>query len=279
MENEKTIKKMVQEKYGEIALQSEQKNRASCCGASQCSDEAYNIMTDSYNGIDGYDADADLGLGCGLPTHFAQIKKGHTVVDLGSGAGNDCFVARNETGADGKVIGIDFTPAMIEKAKLNAKKLGFTNIEFLQGDIENLPLPDNTADVVISNCVLNLVPNKQKAFSEMHRVLKEGAHFCISDIVLDKDLPSSVLKSAELYAGCVAGAIGKEEYLQIIKNCGFENIEVVKEKQIIIPQDILSKHLSQAELKELSNSQAGIYSITVKGIKAKACGCKSDCCE
>ena len=204
MNNEEQIKEMVKQKYSEIALQDKETNASSCCGTGGCSTEVYNIMSDDYTKLDGYNADADLGLGCGLPTQFAKIKKGDTVIDLGSGAGNDCFVARAEAGETGKVIGIDFTPAMIDKARANAEKLGFNNVEFRQGDIEKMPITSNVADVIVSNCVLNLVPNKKAVFEEIYRVMKPGGHFSISDIVVTGDLPEKIKTAAEMYAGCVA---------------------------------------------------------------------------
>src|SRR5690554_5357070 len=149
MENSESLKEIVRRKYSEIALQDKETNQSSCCGSGGCSTEVYNIMSDDYSELEGYDPDADLGLGCGLPTQFAKIKKGDTVIDLGSGAGNDCFIARNETGEDGRVIGIDFTPAMIEKAKANAQKLDYANVEFRQGDIEKMPVSSNVADVIV----------------------------------------------------------------------------------------------------------------------------------
>ena len=202
-------------------------------------------------------ADADLALGCGLPTEFAQIKPGDTVVDLGSGAGNDCFVARSIVGETGKVIGIDMTEAMIEKAKSNATKLGFKNVEFRLGDIDNMPIKDNTADVVVSNCVMNLVPNKQKAFAETFRIIKQGGHFSISDIVLQGELPDDLRKEATLYAGCISGAVQKEEYLRIIKEVGFTNIIIQKHRKIDIPNEILAKFLSLDQLREYKKSQVG----------------------
>lgn len=207
-------------------------------------------MTDDYSTLEGYNPDADLGLGCGLPTQFAKIKKGDTVIDLGSGAGNDCFVARNETGEDGRVIGIDFTPAMIEKARANSQKLGFANVEFRQGDIENIPVSASIADVIVSNCVLNLVPDKEKVFKEIFRVLKPGGHFTISDVVLVGDLPGKLQKDAEMYAGCVSGAIQKRDYLDLINNNGFSNIIIQKEKPIIVPDDILKQYLNEKELND-----------------------------
>ena len=240
MQTEEEIKDLVRQKYSEIALQDKESNAASCCGAGGCSTEVYNIMSESYETLDGYNKDADLGLGCGLPTEFAGIKKGQTVIDLGSGAGNDCFVAHAETGETGKVIGIDFTPAMVDKARINAEKLGFNNVEFRLGDIENMPVSDAVADVVVSNCVLNLLPNKEKIFNEIYRVLKADGHFSISDIVLNGQLPEKIKDAAEMYAGCVAGAINKEKYLGYIKKAGFQNVVLQKEKNIFIPDDILS---------------------------------------
>ena len=232
MTNAEQIKEMVKQRYGEIALQDKETNSCSCCGSGGCSTEVYNIMSEDYSQLDGYNPDADLGLGCGLPTQFAKIKKGDVVIDLGSGAGNDCFVARAETGETGKVIGIDFTPAMIEKARINAEKRGFNNVEFRQGDIENMPVSGNVADVVVSNCVLNLVPNKPAVFREIYRVLKPGGHFSISDIVLTGDLPPQLQTVAEMYAGCVAGASQKNDYLGYIEQAGFKNITLQKETSI-----------------------------------------------
>ena len=265
------LKNLVREKYSEIALQNKEANQASCCGAGGCSTEVYNIMTDDYTTIEGYNPEADLGLGCGLPTQFAQIKPGDTVVDLGSGAGNDCFIARNETGPDGKVIGIDFTSAMIEKARKNADALGHNNVEFIQGDIEEMPLINDTADVIVSNCVLNLVPNKNGVFKEIFRTLKPGGHFSISDIVLNGRLPEALKKDAEMYAGCVSGAIDKHEYLNLIHSNGFTNVNIQKEKRIDIPNDILLKYLSETEIDDFRNGTTGITSITVYAEKPKPC--------
>ncbi len=281
MENEQQLKEIVKQKYSQIALQDKDTNESSCCGSGCCSTEVYNIMTDDYTDMEGYSPDADLGLGCGLPTQFAKIKKGDTVIDLGSGAGNDCFIARAETGETGKVIGIDFTPAMVEKAVLNAAKLGFTNVEFRQGDIEDMPVKDNFTDVIVSNCVLNLVPNKNNVFKEIFRVLKPGGHFSISDIVLEGSLPKQIQEAAEMYAGCVAGAIQKETYLELIKVNGFESITIQKEKPIVVPDDILSQYLDEKSLAEFKNADTGIYSITVfaqKPANEKNC-CGPECCN
>ena len=278
MTNDVQLKEIVKQKYSEIALQDKETNQSSCCGAGGCSTEVYNIMSDDYTNLKGYNPDADLGLGCGLPTQFAKIKPGDTVIDLGSGAGNDCFVARAETGANGKVIGIDFTPAMIDKARANAEKLGFNNVEFRQGDIEHMPVTANTADVIVSNCVLNLVPNKDGVFKEMFRVLKAGGHFSISDVVLVGALPDALRKDAEMYAGCVAGAIQKEVYLELIAQNGFTNITVQKEKAIVIPDDILSNYLNAEQLASFKNGTTGIFSITVYAQKPACCAPGSGCC-
>ena len=277
METNEQIKELVKQKYSEIALQDKETNASSCCGAGGCSTEVYNIMNEEYDELNGYNPDADLGLGCGLPTNFAKIKKGDTVVDLGSGAGNDCFVARAETGETGKVIGIDFTEAMIDKARTNAEKLGYNNVEFRQGDIEKIPMTADVADVVVSNCVMNLVPDKEKAFSEVYRILKVGGHFSISDIVLIGNLPEKMKDAAEMYAGCVAGAIQKENYLGVIEKAGFKNIQLQKEKEIIIPVDILTNYLSAEEIEEYKNSTSRIYSITVYAEKAECCS-GTNCC-
>lgn len=271
------LKELVRQKYSEIALQDKETNEASCCGSGCCSTEVYNIMSDSYDNLEGYNPDADLGLGCGLPTQFAKIQPGNTVVDLGSGAGNDVFIARKEVGESGKVIGIDFTPAMIEKARANAEKLGFNNVEFRQGDIEKMPLTSNVADVIVSNCVLNLVPNKDGVFKEIFRVLKPGGHFSISDIVLVGNLPDNIRNAAEMYAGCVSGAIQKEVYLELIKANGFTSILIQKEKSIVIPDDILSNYLSDTELESFRHSDVGIYSITVYAQKP-CCDPAAGCC-
>lgn len=279
MENSTQIKELVKEKYGAIALQDKETNQSSCCGSGCCSTEVYNIMSDDYHTLEGYISDADLGLGCGLPTQFAKIKKGDMVIDLGSGAGNDCFIARNETGEDGRVIGIDFTPAMIEKARANAKKLGFANVEFRLGDIEHIPVSANIADVIVSNCVLNLVPDKDKVFKEIFRVLKPGGHFSISDVVLIGNLPEALRNEAEMYAGCIAGAIQKEVYLELINANGFSNATIQKEKAINIPDDILKNYLNEQELTSFKTGNTGIFSITVYAEKSKACGCGTDCCN
>lgn len=282
MQTQDQVKELVRQKYSEIALQDKETNQASCCGAGGCSTEVYNIMSEDYTQLEGYNPDADLGLGCGLPTQFAKIKKGDVVIDLGSGAGNDAFIARNETGEAGKVIGIDFTPAMIEKARANAEARGFHNVEFRQGDIEKMPVTANSADVIVSNCVLNLVPDKNGVIKEIYRVLKPGGHFSISDIVLEGELPKQIKEAAEMYAGCVAGAIQKDLYLDLISQNGFEHITVQKDKAISVPDDILAQYLSNEELQEFKQSGTGIRSITVyaeKPLEIKQACCGTDCCK
>ncbi|MCZ2475049.1 arsenite methyltransferase [Aquirufa ecclesiirivi] len=281
MKTEQELKEIVKQKYGEIAMQGKEENMASCCGAGGCSTEVYNIMSEDYTTLEGYHAEADLGLGCGLPTQFAKMKVGDVVVDLGSGAGNDCFIARHEVGETGKVIGVDFTPQMIERARINAEIRGFNNVEFRQGDIENMPISANVADVIVSNCVLNLVPNKAGVFQDIYRVLKPGGHFSISDVVLVGELPSGLQKDAEMYAGCVAGAIQKADYMQLIQASGFVNVQIQKEKPIIIPNDILSHYLSAQEIEEFKSGKTGIFSISVfaqKPLEANACKPGSGCC-
>lgn len=280
METSEQLKQIVKDKYSEIADQSREENASSCCGSGcGCAtiDEA--VMAEDYTRLEGYVADADLGLGCGLPTEYAQIKEGDVVVDLGSGAGNDAFVARSVTGPNGKVIGVDFTEKMIAKARANAEKLGYNNVEFRYGDIEHMPVNENVADVVVSNCVLNLVPDKAKAFAETFRILKPGGHFSVSDIVLKGQLPEGLRTSAEMYAGCVSGAIQQDEYLQVVQQAGFRGIKLQKEKKITIPDEILSVYLSTPELEKYKSGELGIYSITVYAEKPAAEGEQEACCE
>jgi len=292
------IKNLVREKYSEIATQDKTTNETTCCGVGAAGG-TYTIMADSYANLPGYNPDADLGLGCGLPTEFARIEAGDTVLDLGSGAGNDCFVARAETGDSGKVIGVDFTPAMIAKARQNAEKRGFNNVEFRQGDIEDLPVSDQSVDVVVSNCVLNLVPDKARVFSQIMRVLRPGGHFSISDVVLSGDLPDSLRNAAEMYAGCVSGAIQRDEYLELARQAGFENVTIQKQKPILIPDNILLEYLTEEQLKTFAASGTGIFSVTVYAekpgekreraakpkislqklaLKEACCGTDSGCC-
>lgn len=271
------IKEMVKLKYSEIAL--DPTADSSCCGSRANSNKVYHIMGEDYSAMEGYNPEADLGLGCGLPTQFAKIQKGDTVIDLGSGAGNDCFVARAETGESGKVIGIDFADAMVNKARENADKLGFNNVEFRQGDIENMPVSSNTADVIVSNCVLNLVPDKPAVFADMFRVLKPGGHFSISDIVLTGELPDKIKNAAEMYAGCVASAIEKDEYLSYITQAGFSNLTIQKDKPIIVPDHILKEYLNEEEIREYKAKDTVIRSMTIYAEKQESCCApKTTCC-
>ena len=279
METSDQLKKIVMEKYGEVADQSREENASGCCGTGcGCSTIDASVMAEDYSQLKGYVADADLGLGCGLPTEHALIKNGDVVVDLGSGAGNDAFIARSLTGENGKVIGVDFTEKMIAKARANAEKLGYNNVEFRYGDIEQMPVNENVADVVVSNCVLNLVPDKAKAFAETFRILKAGGHFSVSDIVLKGELPENLRRSAEMYAGCVSGAIQKEEYLNIVKETGFTSIRVQKERKITIPDEILSVYLDSAEIEKYRTGASGIYSITLYAEKPEPPAEKESCC-
>lgn len=259
MKDAESIKKTVKEKYAEIALAPKK-----CCGESQHHNE-YKLFSESYESQQGYVKDADLNLGCGVPTKHAAMKEGDAIIDLGCGAGNDCFVARSIVGESGKVTGLDFTDEMLNKAKQNAAKLGYTNVEFIKGDIENIPVADALFNVVISNCVLNLVPNKEKAFSEIKRILKPGGHFCVSDIVLKGHLPDKIRETANLYAGCVSGALAMEDYLATIEKAGFKQIEIKKERVIDVPDEMFLKHVSMKELEEFKALKTGIFSITVVG--------------
>lgn len=267
--NNKDIKEIVKEKYSRIAEKAAAgSGKTSCCAPSRCcGDPDYTVFSENYQELKGYDAGADLGLGCGIPTEFAGLKPGDHVLDLGSGAGNDCFVARAEVGENGKVTGLDFADAMLEKARENALKLGYSNVDFIKGDIEQMPLPDNSYDVILSNCVLNLVPDKHKAFSEMLRVLKAGGHFCVSDVVLKGELPEKLRADAEMYAGCVSGAMQMQEYLDVIANAGFRNIEVHKQRRLDIPEEIVRLYLNDEEMADFMNGSVGLFSITVSGYK------------
>ena len=262
------LKLIVQDKYADITSLSKDQNQSSCCGSTSCCGEMdFTAFSDDYSRLEGYNPDADLGLGCGIPTEFAGIKKGDHLLDLGSGAGNDCFVAAVLTGDAGSVTGLDFTDSMVKKARLNLEKTGLNNIAFVKGDIENMPLQDNRFDVVISNCVLNLVPDKEKAFSEIFRVLKPGGHFCISDVVLAGNLPAELQQSAGMFAGCVSGALQKKEYLEIIKKQGFSDVQIHKEKQILLPDDILLNYMSPEQLQQFKLDGSGIFSITANAAK------------
>lgn len=257
--NPSDLKLIIQEKYGKIAMTYESQS-GSCCGTSGCcSSEGIRAFNESYDHLDGYVPDADLSLGCGVPVDFAEIGHGDHILDLGSGAGNDCFVARSLTGDTGYVTGIDFTEQMIRKAEENRMKLGYSNVEFIIGDIEEMPLPDNSYDVVLSNCVLNLVPDKEKAFSEIFRVLKSNGHFCVSDVVVKGALSENARSDAELYAGCVSGASTMDEYLGFIRDSGFTDIKIHRQKKIEMPGSVFDT--------EEDCGAGGAYSITISATK------------
>jgi len=271
----KDIKEIVKEGYAKIAKQS-----SSCCGPvnSCCGspDQTQRMSTRigySMEELKTVPEGANLGLGCGNPVALASLRKGETVLDLGSGAGFDCFLASNQVGKDGKVIGVDMTPEMVKKARENATKGNYRNVEFKLGEIEKLPVSDSLVDVIISNCVINLSPNKGKVFQEAFRVLKPGGRLMISDIVLLKELPAPIKQSVEAYIGCVAGAVLKDEYLQKIEGAGFKNVRVIEETTF--PIDLMlddptakavieNLKLSSEKAKELAGS---IASIKVNGIK------------
>lgn len=266
-EPEKT-RELVREKYGEIA-----RSGSSCCGeARSCCGEttAATInreVREDYADIDGYVPEADLGLGCGVPTKYAGIEPGMTVLDLGSGAGNDVFVARRIVGETGRVIGVDFTPAMIAKAHKNLEAIGYTNVEFRLGGIEELPIEDDSIDVVISNCVLNLVPDKKKAFAEIRRVLRPGGHFCVSDIVIDGVLPDAIRSAAEFYVGCVGGALKKSEYLDCITSAGFVDLTTPVEREIAIPEMDLSDVMEEDAIRAYRDSGTRVVSLSVRATR------------
>lgn len=255
------IKETVKKAYTNVLKE----NNSGCCPNECCSTDTG--MSEDYTKIEGYIPEADYGLGCGIPTQFAGIKEGDTVLDLGSGAGNDVFIAGNVVGEKGKVIGLDMTEAMVKKANANKEKLGFKNIEFILGEIENMQIESNSVDVVLSNCVLNLVPDKAKAYGEIYRVLKPGGHFTISDIVVPGELPEKIKNAAELYAGCISGAMEKDDYIGIIEKKGFKNVKIYKESPYEIPDSILLKYINEEDFHNYKETGARIVSITLSGEK------------
>ena len=269
------IKTMVRARYGAIA-EGEARGCVSAPGC--CGDGALDMIGDAYADLAGYVADADLGLGCGLPTRHAAIAEGDVVLDLGSGAGIDAFVARESVGATGRVIGVDMTEAMVARARTNAAKLGYDNVEFRLGEIESLPVQDGTVDVVISNCVLNLVPDKAQAFAEIGRVLTPGGHFCVSDVIATGTLPEGIRKAAALYVGCVAGAMPETDYLATIRKAGFEDVRIAERKPIPLPDEVLREHLLQSELAAFRASGVSLLSVTVLGTRPAVC-CRDGCCR
>ena len=271
MEN---LKEKIKTVYSDV-IKHPDKSSASCCSGASSSNSSpcctplddFTGFQEDYSQLPGYNPDADFGLGCGIPVAFAGIKEGQTVLDLGSGAGNDVFVARSLVGEKGKVIGVDMTPAMIELANKNKAKLGFENVDFLLGDIEELKIDPASVDVVISNCVLNLVSDKLKTYEGVYKVLKDDGHFCISDVVLSAPLTEKIKGLAELYAGCISGAMVKEDYLNTIKKAGFKDIAIKAEKTVYLPDSFLRQHLNEEALIEYRSTGAQVLSITVNGKK------------
>ena len=271
----KGMKEAVKKKYGDIAA-----GNASGCGCgSTCCPAPANTVSEVSRGVGYSDTDlqavpegANLGLGCGNPLAFSTLKEGDVVLDLGSGAGFDSFLAARKVGKTGKVIGVDMTPEMIAKARANAKAGKYDNIEFLLGDIEALPLPDCSVDVAISNCVINLVPDKEKVFQELNRVLRPGGRFMVSDLVLLKELPEQVRTSVEAYVGCVAGAILKDEYLAIIRGAGFEDVRIVDESYAAVALDTpelrqLAEQYIGTDASRIDDLIHSVASIKVHGVK------------
>jgi arsenite methyltransferase len=275
--NDDKIKKAVREGYAKIVTSNSGCGcgPSSCCGGSGIAKEISKGVGYSDEEMSAVPQDSNLGLGCGNPTELASLKPGETVVDLGSGAGFDCFLAANKVGNTGKVIGVDMTPEMLEKARENARKGGYQNVEFRLGEIENLPVADNSADIIISNCVINLVPNKARVFAEANRVLKPGGRVMISDIVLHKDLPEFIKNSVEAYIGCLSGAIQKSDYLATMEKAGFRDIKILSENAIPIEemlndptvQTLVAKSGKTVDFlnKEITGS---VSSIKVSAIKA-----------
>jgi ubiquinone/menaquinone biosynthesis C-methylase UbiE len=264
------LRENVRQKYAAIA-----RTGGDCCGPSRCStgqraESGFSMISDAYDGVSGYMAEADLGLGCGLPVEHAGLAPGQTVLDLGAGAGLDAFVARREVGAEGHVIGVDMTPEMVSMARDNAAKAGYENVDFRLGEIEHLPVRSDSVDVVISNCVLNLVPDKPRAFAEIHRVLKPGGHFCISDIVSSNLLPDWVQGIADAYAGCVSGAVPREDYMRIISEAGFDQVVIRTQRRIDVPAELIAGALSAQQREMVESMDLHVMSITVTARKAES---------
>ncbi|MFB6273997.1 MAG: arsenite methyltransferase [Salinibacter sp.] len=258
------LKATVREKYAALATED-----GSCCGPSECGETDLDVnMSEEYDAA--IAADADLDFGCGLPTEHADLQPGERVLDLGSGAGMDAFVARRDVGPDGHVHGVDLAEEMVEKARENADDLGYDNVTFEVGDIEDLPVADETFDVILSNCVLNLVPNKRVAFAKMHRALRPGGRFSVSDIVHVGAFPDDLREPAELYVGCVAGAMERKRYLRLLRDAGFADVRVVTEKPIELPDDLLAEHLSDDAMVRFRQEAAELQSITVVGHRPDA---------
>ena len=266
----KDIKQNVREAYGKIAQEGSSccSSSSSCCGDSNSAESASQLVGYTEEELKSVPEGADLGLGCGNPVALASLKEGETVLDLGSGPGMDCFLSSIRVGKKGKVIGVDMTPEMLERARANAQKGHYQNVEFRLGEIENLPLADNSVDVVISNCVINLSSDKKRVFQESYRVLKPGGRLMVSDIVLEKALPENLKNSNEAYCSCIAGAVLKNKYLQIIRNANFEDIKIVGESTSYIhPEDYQVEDENKGG-KDCCNSNT--EDITVTSIKVSA---------
>ncbi len=258
------MKDFVKKVYGDIA----KKQKSCCCGPKNTDvSEKFGYTKEDLGSISD---EANMGLGCGNPVALVSLKEGETVVDLGCGGGIDVFLAAKRVGNKGKVIGIDMTEDMLNKAKANAKKIGFKNVEFKLGEIENIPLESNIADCIISNCVINLSEDKQKVFNEAFRILKPGGRLMVSDMVLFADLPEQVLKSSELYAGCIAGALRKEDYLAKIGKAGFKDISVIKEDPISLADYIGSGKVVSDMIESMTDSVKDKINRTVVSIKVSA---------
>ncbi|MFH1752798.1 MAG: arsenite methyltransferase [Candidatus Omnitrophota bacterium] len=263
------MKDFVKKIYGSIA----KKKKKSCCGPTCCSSNAPSVSEAvgyTKKELDSIPDDANMGLGCGNPVALASLKEGETIVDLGAGGGIDAFLASKRVGDSGRVIGIDMTEDMVEKARINAEKGGFKNCEFKLGDIEKIPLEDSVADCIISNCVINLAEDKQKVFNESFRILKSGGRLMVSDMVLVGDLPESVIKSAEMYAGCIAGALKREDYIDKIKKAGFKNVVVVKEDPVRISDYIGSDKAISDIAKDMSKTEIENIDKAVSSVKISA---------
>jgi arsenite methyltransferase len=274
MMKEREIKSAVREGYARLAKQATSYySSRSCCGCADLPDEICKRLGYTEEEIKAAPPESNLGLGCGNPVALACLKKGEIVLDMGSGAGFDCFLASSRVGPIGKVIGVDMTTEMVERARTNAKKGGFNNIDFRQGDLENMPVADDLVDVVISNCVFNLVPNKRRAFKEAFRVLKPGGRMAFSDIVLLKELPDFVKTSTGAYIGCLAGAILRADYLDLMKSAGFREVKIVDESNFPVEAllDDCAGHsigeMSEVSLEQLEQVKLSISSIKVSAIK------------
>jgi SAM-dependent methyltransferase len=272
MTDEHEIRKMVRKSYAKVAEEGCGccGPKTSCCGGETTAEQMSGKMGYSAEEMGSVPAGANLGLGCGNPLAHAEIREGDTVLDLGSGAGFDCFLAARKVGKTGRVIGVDMTPEMLIKARGNAKKAGVTNVEFRLGEIEALPVSDNTVDLIISNCVINLSPDKARVFREAYRVLKPGGVLMVSDVVLAHELPEAVLTSAAAYASCIAGAVKKEVYLDLIRTANFSDVTILEETRV--PFDLaVTDPLLKAGLGSLSHfSNDPALGDSVKSVKVKA---------